>query len=253
MSVTTTPTTRSRYAEPLPGASPTRPSGGATWAKLAVVAAILAASGGARLWQERRVERVLELGRSSPFPLADLPMKIGSWEGREATMDPRIVRITGSTDLVSRHYIDRRTGVGLDVIVVYGPTSDMLFHTPELCYPSAGFAAMPGVFERSIAVEGTASATVPFRSLAFTKGEGGLADSQEVYYSLRYDGRWTTQSASHKASKRIPGMYKVQVSRRISDRESREVDNPCEPFLAALIGEIETRIARTRTEKSTTD
>ncbi len=252
MSLSTTPSTRSRYSEPIQGASPGRPPGGATWTRLAVVAAILAASGGARLWQERRVERALELGRSSPFPLAELPMKLGSWEGRSATMDPRIVRITGSTDLVSRHYVDRRTGVGLDVIVLYGPTSDMLYHTPEVCYPSAGFEAMPGVFERPIAIEGSERSPVPFRSLAFTKGEGGLADSQEVYYSLRYDGRWTTRSATPKASRWIPGMYKVQVSRRISSRERRDVENPCEPFLATLVGEIEARLAGTRPEMSST-
>jgi hypothetical protein len=253
MSVSTTPTNRSRYAEPIQEASPSRPSGGATWARLAVVAAILASSGGVRLWQERRVERALELGRSSPFPLAELPMKIGSWEGHVATMDPRIVRITGSTDLVSRRYVDRQTGVGLDVIVLYGPMSDTLPHTPEVCYPSAGFEEMPGVVERPIAIEKPSPLTVPFRSLAFTKGEGGLADSQEVYYSLRYNGRWTTQSTSPKALKRISGMYKVQVSRRISDRERRDVDNPCEPFLAALVGEIETRIAEARPETSMID
>ena len=246
MSVSSAPTSRFRYAEPIPRASTAPRSGRAGWLRLVMVAAILAASGGARLWQERRIERVLEVGRASPFPLASLPMKIGSWEGSAATMDPKIVRITGSTDLVARHYVDRRTGVGLDVIVLYGPTSDMIFHMPEVCYPSAGFEAMPGAFGRPIVVEtlGLAPFTVPFRALAYTKGEGGLADSQEVYYSLRYDGQWTTRTVSHKASKRIPGMYKIQLSRRISDREKRDIDNPCEPFLAALVGEIEARLDR---------
>jgi Protein of unknown function (DUF3485) len=255
MSVSSAPSTRSRYAEPIPGASTARASARSGWPRLLAVAAILAASGGVRLWQERRVERALELGRSSPFSLAGLPMKIGSWEGRSATMDPKIVRITGSSDLIARRYVDRRTGVGLDVIVLFGPTSDMIFHIPEACYPSAGFEALPGVFERPIAVErpGLAPASVPFRALAFIKGEGGLADSEEVYYSLRYDGRWTTQTASHKASKRIPGMYKIQVSRRLSGRERRDVDNPCEPFLAALVGEIEARIAGSVPESPTTD
>ena len=240
MSVSTPATARSRYSEPARKASPGRASG---WAKLAVVAAILAASGGARLWQERRVERALEVGRASPFVLADLPLKIGSWEGHEATMDPRIVRITGSTDLTARRYVDRRTGVGLDVIVLYGPTADVMFHVPEVCYPSAGFEPLPGTSERLVTVEKGAG-PAPFRSLAFAKGEGGLADLQEVYYSLRYDGHWTTQLATPRASRRIPGMFKVQVSRRISGRERRDVDNPCEPFLAALVGEIEARLAR---------
>ena len=159
-------------------------------------------------------------------------------------MDPKIVRITGSTDLIARRYVDRQTGVGLDVIVLYGPTVDMIFHMPEVCYPSAGFDPLPGAFDRPIVVEkpGLDPFTVPFRALAYTKGEGGLADSQEVYYSLRYGGQWSTRTASHKASKRISGMYKIQLSRRITDREKRDVDNPCEPFLAAMVGEIEARL-----------
>jgi hypothetical protein len=37
-------------------------------------------------------------------------------------------------------------------------------------------------------------------------------------------------------------MYKVQVSRRASARERRDLDNPCEPFLALLVGEIQARM-----------
>jgi hypothetical protein len=43
----------------------------------------------------------------------------------------------------------------------------------------------------------------------------------------------------------MPGMFKVQASRRISARERRDVDRPTEPLLAALVGEIEARLART--------
>ena len=243
----TTAPARSRYAEPSRPAPTRRPSGVPAWARLAVVAAILAGSGAARLWQGRRVEQVLEAGRVSPFPLATLPMTIGSWEGREAALDPQVVRITGSTDLIARRYVDRRTGVGVDVIVLYGPTADMMGHVPEVCYPSAGYEAMPGVFDRPVAL-GEGPAAVPFRSLAYTKGEGGLADSQEVYCSFRYGGRWTTDPASPKAARRMPGMFKVQASRRISGRERRDVDNPAESLLAALVGEIEARLARSGPE-----
>ena len=250
MSVSPPSSTRSPYAEARRGPASVDPvgqaSGGRLWVRLAVVAVILAASGGTRLWQEYRLVESLQRGRNSPFALADLPMTIDAWKGQNATMDPRIVRGSGSTDIVTRRYINQRTGVSLDVVILYGPTSDMFIHTPELCYPAAGFEILPGTVERPIAVEGTGAETVPFRSLAFTKGEGGLADTQEVYYSLFYDGRWTTQSTSPKASQRIPGMYKVQLSRRISTRERRDLDNPCEPFLASLVGEIEARMARGR-------
>jgi Protein of unknown function (DUF3485) len=248
MSASPSTSTTSPYADTrrvkAPGGDVARPRAGMPWGRLALVAAILATSGGARLWQEHRLEQALERGRVSPFPLADLPMDFDAWKGRATTMDPRIVRGSGSTDIVTRHYVNERTGVGLDVVILYGPTSDMFIHTPELCYPAAGYDPLPGTVERPIAVAG--AGPVPFRSLAFTKGEGGVADTQEVYYSLWYDGRWTTQSTSPKASKRIPGMYKVQVCRRISARERRDLDNPTEPFLAALVGEIDARMASKR-------
>ena len=250
MSVSPPTSTGSTYAEPRRAPASGVEAGAASsrsrWAGLAVVAAILAASGGTRLWQERRLERTLQAGRISPFPLAELPMVLDSWKGQDTVMDPRIVRGSGSSDMVTRRYVNQRTGVAIDAVVLYGPTSEMFIHTPEFCYPAAGFDPLPGTVERPIAVEGAGpgTGTVPFRSLVFTKGEGGLADTQEVYYSLWYDGRWTTQSTSPKASQRIPGMYKVQIARRISSRERRDLDNPCEPFLSSLVGEIEARMRR---------
>jgi hypothetical protein len=246
MSVSPSPSTSSPFAEsrrgPASGVEAGPPLSGMPWLRLAVVAAILAASGGARLWQERRLEQTLRQGRISPFPLADLPMNLDSWKGQDVAMDPKIVRISGSTDHISRCYINQRTGVRLDLFILYGPTFDVSMHTAEVCYPSIGYEPLPGAVDRPIRLED--GATIPFRSLAFRKGEQGIADTQEVYYSHWYDGRWTTDSASPKAAARIPGMYRVQVSRRLSDRERRDIDNPCEPFLAALIGELDARIAR---------
>lgn len=187
----------------------------------------------------RRVDAALKLGRQSPFPLETLPMSLKSWKGIETQMDEQIVRATGSTDRITRHYVDQRTGVNLDVIVLYGPTSDMFIHAPELCYPKAGYSFFGETRERSIPI---GKGKVPFRSVAFTKGEGGQTEIQEVYYSWRYNGRWSTSVSSPKQSERIPGMYKVQVSRRISPAESRDFDNPSEAFLELLVAEIEKNI-----------
>ena len=252
MSVSPSPSTRSPSAKPqrvgASGSEAGPPSRLRPWVRLAVVAAILAASGGTRLWQERRLERTLQAGRVSPFRLAELPMDLGPWKGRDSAMDPRIVRISGSTDHVSRSYVNQQTGVGLDLFILYGPAFDVSLHTPEICYPSIGYVSLPDAVDRPIGLEG--GATIPFRSLVFGK-EDGLADAREVYYSYWYGGRWTARSAGPKEAMRLPGMFRVQVARRLSGRERRDVDNPCEPFLAALIGELDARIARARHPSTT--
>ena len=202
--------------------------------------AMVLGSGGVRLWQTKGVEAALALGRESPFPLKTIPATLGSWVGKDTELDPKIVEATGSTDQITRHYVDQRTGVAIDVIVLYGPTSDIFIHAPELCYPKAGYASVGDPFERPIRSK---EDSAPFRSLAYSKGEAGKVELQEVYYSWRYDGRWSTVVSSPKRSERIPGMYKVQIARRLLPNESRILDNPCEAFLEVLIPDVEARIA----------
>jgi hypothetical protein len=125
------------------------------------------------------------------------------------------------------------------VIVLYGPTHDVFIHSPELCYPKAGFTGFGETIERPIRCPG---GNVPFRSVAYTKGDPGRGESQEVYFSWRYNGRWSTTVTTPKQSERIPGMYKVQIARRIARGESRTLDNPCESFLEVLIPDLEARI-----------
>ena len=210
------------------------------WGRVAMVVVVLVASGLVRGRQERRVEAALAGGRESPFPLATIPEILGDWVGTPIEMDARLVEATGSSDHITRRYIDQRTGVAVDAIVLYGPTSDIFIHSPELCYPKAGYAQAGETYDRRVASGGI---DVPVRSLAFQKGDPSQPERQEVYFSWRYNGRWSTSVSSPKQSERIPGMYKVQVARRISPRESRTIDNPCEDFLGALFPDLESRIA----------
>jgi hypothetical protein len=208
-------------------------------ARAVLACALVLGSGAVRWWQARRVDAAMAQGREAPFPLAQVPINLGTWEGTATELDPLIVEGTGSSDHITRRYVDRRTGVSLDVIVLYGPTHDVFIHSPELCYPKAGFTGAGETIERPIRCP---VGNVPFRSVAYTKGDAGRSDSQEVYYSWRYGGRWSTTATTPKQSERIPGMYKVQVARRIVRGESRTLDNPCESFLEVLIPDLEARI-----------
>ena len=98
-----------------PGCARARSAGWWVWLGLACLA--LAVSGGVRWWQARQVAAVLEEGRTSPFPLDELPMVLGDWRGEPTDLDPKIARRTGATDLVTRRYVDQRTGATVEAIV----------------------------------------------------------------------------------------------------------------------------------------
>ncbi len=74
------------------------------WMGLMVAVALLAASGVVRAWQSWGIDEALRQGRESPFPLAELPMTLGDWEGETREMAPEIARATGCTDHVFRSY-----------------------------------------------------------------------------------------------------------------------------------------------------
>lgn len=214
---------------------------GLPWARVVLACLILAAAGGLRWWQEKRVQATLESGRTSPFPLKELPQTLGSWqvpEGREETLDPEVARVTGCVDYVKRHYMNEQTGVGVELLVLYGPST--IAHRPEVCYPGAGYQLVDGPRQRTFPTPQGGTAT--FLSLIFAKGEGGAVDRQQVFYAIRYDRHWTDQ-VDFKKIARIPGLYKVQLMRRVGESELVDISKPCESFLEALLPELERRIS----------
>ena len=213
------------------------------WARVALAVGLLAASATARHWQSLRVDALLRDGRVAPFPLADLPMTLGDWVGSEEKMDSDIARATGSTDQLFRVYQHRRTGQKVNVIVLFGPSTEMYVHTPENCYPAAGYTQTFGPTWRDVKVG--PGQTRPFHALTFVKGEGGQVDRQEVLYTWRYSDQWTPNLVTQKGFERIPGMFKVHVARPIrseSELELLDVESPCEALIAQLIPEIEARL-----------
>jgi Protein of unknown function (DUF3485) len=221
-------------------ASPAR-SAARLAAGAAIACALVLASGAVRWWQVRRVDATMNAGLNErQFKLDEIPLTLGHWTGVKTEMDQRIVAATGSHELITRHYTDSDTGVGIDVIVLFGPSSDIFIHTPELCYPKAGFTSHAAAVDRTLDCGGVEAGC---RSVAYVKGDSGSRDIQDVYFTWRYNGRWTPNVGSPKQLERIPGMYKIQIARKLSAKESHADDrDPCESFLKVLIPDLESRI-----------
>ena len=200
-----------------------------------------------RWWQEQRVKAVITSGRVSPFPLKDLPMTLGNWrvpDNQEDTLTPEVIQITRCVDYIKRNYVNDLTGVAVEVLVLYGPST--IAHVPEVCFPGAGYTLVDGPHARVFPVPGDQAS---FTSLIFSKGEGGAADREQVFYALRYGGHWTTV-LDFKTINRLPGLYKIQLTRRVGDRERLDISNPCEAFLEAMLPEVERRITNSSSAPS---
>ncbi len=217
--------------------SPTTTPKAATLSTYALAACVLlVASGVARGWQARRIENALETGRRvARLDLETVPNTLGPWRGEAFRIDEQIARGTGADQIVTRRYVNENTGAVVELILLYGPAGEMFIHSPEICYPSAGYELVAGPDLKEVD-------TVPFRALAYRKGEGVSSDLQEVYYSWRHGGRWSPEVGIRKRFERIPSMYKVHVARKATARERRDIGNPCESFLTFLMPELRNRL-----------
>jgi EpsI family protein len=217
------------------------------WVRVGLACAVLVASGVVQSRQAVRVRGEIARGLTESFPLEEIPLTIGEWQGRTTELDEQIARLTGASQVITRRYVNQNTGVSLDVILLFGRAVDMYLHSPEICYPAAGFALSGGPDFKTIA---TPSGDAPFRSLVYAKGDGAAASRQEVYYTWRHNGRWSPDLGSHKLLERISGMYKVHIARSTTDREQRGVGNPSEAFLRVLLPEMNRRLAALETSPS---
>ena len=213
-------------------------------AYLAVAAVQLIASGVVRAWQDHRLAVAARDATVAPIRLAYLPARLGAWKaiGSDITMDTKTIQIAGCSDYVTRMYADERTGVVVTALVAYGPAEKIVGHTPAVCYPAVGYERESGPEDRTIVADGRPAR---LRTFVFIKPDALAKERVHVYAAFRHAGRWTPDSSgSRKRFRHEPGMFKIQVQRRLGPGERCDPGNPIEQFSAALINEIELELSK---------
>jgi hypothetical protein len=217
-------------------------------AYLAAVATMLAASWAVRAWQDHRLAVAARDATEVPIRLTHLPARIGTWRamGTDLKMDNKTIQIAGCSDYMSRMYADERTGVVVTALVAYGPAEKIVGHTPAVCFPAVGFEREGGPIDRAIGADGRSAG---LRSWVFIKPDPLAKERVNVYAAFRHAGRWTPDSSgSRKRFRHEPGMFKIQIERRIGPRERCDPGNPIEQFSSALIAELERELTEGRTQ-----
>jgi hypothetical protein len=208
--------------------------------QIALVVAVLAGSAGLRAWQASNATAASRV-EAPPFPLEEIPLRIGDWVGEEGKLDSRTANTAGALDSISRTYLDPRTGVRLQVLVLYGPAERLKFHAPTVCFPAAGFE-QDGL-RRPLAIP-SGDREIPFLSVSYRKARGGGDETREVVWSWHYRDRWSTELKAKRYMERIGGMFKVHIERLVAPDERLEAQsNPTRRFLERFMPEIEARLA----------
>ena len=211
---------------------------------------LLGASGGVRAWQDHRFATVQSLVVVSPFPLKDLPQTLGDWraqEGSDASLDPEVARIAGSSDHVIRTYTNATTGQSLTVLILFGPAQVVYGHQPAVCYPSAGYRPVAETLTRSVA-NGSGPPAEFFSQVYARQKDQQRGEAGSLFF---VPPRQPVVSRSGTLLERLPapsldvqGPDPTTRDRIRTSTARREQDNPTEQFLALLLPEIERRVAQ---------
>jgi len=218
-----------------------------TWMGLACL--LLGISGGIRYWRERQFQTLATESANCPFPLNEFPKTMGTWhmvDASEVQLDPEIARIAGSSDHIIRDYMDEKSGEIVNVLVLYGLATSVFAHTPDVCYPAAGYQPVGAPTDHEFSIAGSTT-PVQFRSAFFSKQVGGIGQTQEVCYMFLHNGQWLPELDSRwRLFRYHPGMFKVQLQRPASALTKVTENSPNESLLREIVQEIDRRITRSK-------
>lgn len=135
-------------------------------------------------------------------PLAEIvkttPLVLGTWKAEEAVPpDPRVVEVSGARAIFMATYREALQADAVTVYLLVGWSRDMAVHTPDACYPGAGFVmdTSPQPFTLTYGSEkgeGGSHAThlrqAEFTTAIFTKSEPTGVTRLRIFWSWN-DGR----------------------------------------------------------------
>ncbi len=75
----------------------------------------------------------------------EVPYRIGSWSGQDASVPEAANELLRPNALLSRRYVNLHTGERIDFLFVHcGDSRDMQGHYPPVCYPNSGWVFTSG-------------------------------------------------------------------------------------------------------------
>jgi exosortase len=186
-------------------------------------------------WVNRwRISRDIELAVAK---LDRLPMDFGDWRGRPQTVDRRALTAASLDGLVTRHYENHRTGRTTSLVLVCGRPGPVSVHTPEICYPGAGFEmaqSQPARF--SVSPGGRAA---EFLKADFERQESFSPERVRVYWSWNATGTWSVPENPRLTFASRPLLYKLYLATRITEVFEQSADNTETEFLRQFLPELE--------------
>jgi hypothetical protein len=171
------------------------------------IAMILAAGWAHGHWTHRWT--IIPAVQALAAKVGELPAEADEWSATSEPLDPRELRAAGGEVALQRSY--RAPGAPpAEVFLIAGRAASVSSHTPEVCYPGAGFLLGP---IRRVVIGGGGAGPEPseFATAVATRKEPGKDESIRLYWAWN-DGRgWRAPSDPRVAFLSAPALCKLYL------------------------------------------
>jgi Protein of unknown function (DUF3485) len=165
--------------------------------------------------------------------LDQIPEQIGEWQGQDqGKSDAKIRKIAGAVGELMRTYRNAH-GDEVRVSIICARQRDIFYHTPERCYPAAGFD-MQGD-PQQVAYELPNNTQAEFFTTSFLKSEPTGTHAEKGFWSWTGDGKWIAPRNPKLEFAGERALYKLYVFATIPPGKGHQNTDFCVDFIRAFL------------------
>ncbi len=206
-------------------------------------------------WKDKSVSK--ELDAAAKHLEATFPEKFGNWElERELESDPKELERAGAIGHISRLYRNNRTKARVSAFVVCARPHDASGHTPDRCYPGAGFEIGEAEHRQKISLSdgkeaetftGTFKKTGTTLRIFWTYGirDEATIEKEDVTGSRS----WVAPQIARIALVGEPAVYKLYAIVDETRLTGSQAMVEAEDFIANLLPALDSAVATGKTEQ----
>jgi hypothetical protein len=183
--------------------------------------------------------------------VAELPRTIGEWDSTEQEIDPdQLVRAEAISSL-SRVYRHRTTGQAVTVMLLCGRPGPIAVHPPTVCFTGSGYALMSPPARQSIN-SAAHELLGEFWRGDFMKESNTERVSMRTFWGWSTDGHWSCPDNPRFEFATDSHLYKMYVTRSLSNTGESLEDDSCVKFLMEFIPATQATVASSAADPSET-
>lgn len=183
-------------------------------------------------WSGRNVTG--ELRQAADLLERLFPANVGDWEAtEELESSPAELERAGAVGHVSRSYVNLTSKAKLSAFVVCASPHDASGHTPDRCYPGAGFEIAETEHRMTIPLADDRTAEV------FTGTFRKAGQTLRVFWTYGVDGRWLAPQIARIELADAKAVYKLYVIIDETPLPPGVGTKVCRQFMAVTLAEFD--------------